>query len=479
MNDYTLYPIDKSDVDWPLYHLVAHFIKNRYHLDGITDGDGQTELFKPFDDDARQEDKRPFSYELVFPHEELTVSYSDEILDQEVVVLKNYVPIKYVEMPNFNDPDDDGERYRDIPMEYFCYSNDGHGLTLKHVHTKTPSAFPDFVYNGDLFAKAVVSLLNFLRKYNLTDFSWYERLQTVLQMLDGNANELHILHNAGFFDLKGLWNWLQDYGIPKLDIVKAREKYLAQLKRYAMFVLNELNWEKGTPIGENDREKRVGVYQKLTDEKMTAILDEMERRMELRRSKQERAQADATTPRRNDSATGQAWTELHEDSGKLSEDIGKTNNKRFLLIIGAFTLVVLVVFGLVALLGHLESGAAPVVVGGIVAIVTGAVASAAARSYEHRHPAEFRYIMLWVGILLPLLFGWTGNMLMKALIDDVSPQALMIFVLLLMTVVIVASAMLRRKQPDERHMRPYTVAIVVAVMEIIGHFVGGFILFVK
>ena len=44
---------------------------------------------------------------------------------------------------------------------------------------------------------------------------------------------------------------------------------------------------------------------------------------------------------------------------------------------------------------------------------------------------------------------------------------------------IVASAMLRLKQPDERHARPYTVAIVVAVMEIIGHFVGGFIYYVK
>lgn len=464
MNDYTLYPIDKSDADWPLYHLVAHFIKNRYHLDGITDGDGQTELFKPFDDDARQEDKRPFSYELVFPHEELTVSYSDEILDQEVVVLKNYVPIKYVEMPNFNDPDDDGERYRDIPMEYFCYSNDGHGLTLKHVHTKTPSAFPDFVYNGDLFAKAVVSLLNFLRKYNLTDFSWYERLQTVLQMLDGNANELHILHNAGFFDLKGLWNWLQDYGIPKLDIVKAREKYLAQLKRYAMFVLNELNWEKGTPIGENDREKRVGVYQKLTDEKMTAILDEMERRMKLQRDKFRMPQANAPY--------GQIFAATPAGAGKR-------DNKTFLIIIGAFAALVLLVFGLVVGVGGEAARNAAIAVGGIVSIVTAGVGAAAARSYQHRHPEGFRYVLLFVAVLLPVLFGWLGNRLMGALKAEVSPQVLMIFVLLLMTVVIVASVMLRRKQPDERHMRPYTVAIVVAVMEIIGHFIGGFILFVK
>lgn len=458
MTDYTLYPINKRDVDWPLYHLVAHFMKVRYKLDHITDGDGQTELLRPLDDDALQE-RRSCSYLWIYPSEDLSVSYPQEMFDQDVVVLKCFSPIEHLG----GIPIDESIWYEDVPMEYFHYSGMGNNLVLKHVRTETPSQFPDFIYNGDLFAKAVVSLLIFLRKYNLTDFSWYERLQTVLQMLDGNANELHILHNAGFFDLKGLWSWLQDYGIPKLDIVKAREKYLAQLKRYAMFVLNELNWEKGTPIGENDREKRVGVYQKLTDEKMTAILDEMERRMKLQRDKFRMPQANAPY--------GQIFAATPAGAGKR-------DNKTFLIIIGAFAALVLLVFGLVVGVGGEAARNAAIAVGGIVSIITAGVGAAAARSYKHRHPAEFRYIMLWVGILLPFLFGWTGNMLMKALIDDVSPQALMIFVLLLMTVVIAASVMLRRKQPDERHMRPYTVAIVVAVMEIIGHFVGGFIPFV-
>ena len=95
MTEYTLYPINNNNVDWPLYHLVAHFMKNSYHLDGITVGDGQTELFKPFDDDAVQE-KRSYEYKLVFPNEELTVSYPEEILDQEVVVLKSYIPIEHM-----------------------------------------------------------------------------------------------------------------------------------------------------------------------------------------------------------------------------------------------------------------------------------------------------------------------------------------------------------------------------------------------
>lgn len=473
MTDYTLYPINKRDVDWPLYHLVAHFMKVRYKLDHITDGDGQTELLKPLDDDALQE-RRSCSYLWIYPSEDLSVSYPQEMFDQDVVVLKCFSPIEHLG----GIPIDESIWYEDVPMEYFHYSGMGNNLVLKHVRTETPSQFPDFIYNGDVFAKTLTELLDFLRRHHLTEIPWYQRLETAHRMLENGANELHILHNAGFYDHNSLWSWLKDYGIRQREIEEVKKPYLTQMKRYAMFVLNSLDWQCGTSIAESDRENFRGIYQGITNEKMIAFSEEMERRMELRKSKQERAQADATTPRRNDSASGQAWTELHEDSGMILEDSGKTNNKRFLLIIGAFTLFVLIVFGLVALFGHQESGAAPVVVGGIVAIVTGAVASAAARSYEHRHPAEFRYIMLWVGILLPFLFGWTGNMLMKALIDDVSPNALMIFVLLLMTVVIAASVMLRRKQPDERHMRPYTVAIVVAVMEIIGHFVGGFIPFV-
>lgn len=474
MTDYTLYPINKRDVDWPLYHLVAHFMKVRYKLDHITDGDGQTELFKPLDNDAIQE-KRSCSYLWIYPSEDLSASYPKEMFDLDVVVLKCFSPIEHLG----GIPIDESIWYEDVPMEYFHYSGTGSNLVLEHVHTKTPSQFPDFIYNGDVFAKTLTELLDLLRRHHLTEIPWYQRLETVHCMLESGANELHILHNAGFYDHNSLWSWLKDYGIRQQEFEEVKEHYLTQLKRYAMFVLNRLDWQYGTSIGENDRENFRGIYQGITNEKMVAFSEEMERRMELWKSKLERPQTNAAIPRRNESATVQVRTELHEDSGKLPEDSGKTNNKRFLLIIGAFTLFVLIVFGLVALLGHQESGAAPVVVGGIVAIVSGAVASAAARSYKHRHPAGFRYIMLYVGILLPFLFGWTGNMLMKALIDEVSPQALMFFVLILMTVVIVASVMLRRKQPDERHMRPYTVAIVVAVMEIIGHFIGGFILFVK
>ena len=463
--DYTLYPINNHDVDWPLYHLVAHFMKNSYHLDGITVGDGQTELFKPFDDDAVQE-KRSYEYKLVFPNEELTVSYPEEILDQEVVVLKSYIPIEHVGIPNAFDPDDDGVWYQDIPLEYFCFSRAGSDLVLKHVRTQVPSQFPDCVYNGLLFAQAIERLVDFLRRHHLTELPWFERFQTVLQMLEGNANELHILHNAGFYDHNSLWSWLEDYGIPKRDLENHKDDYLAQLKRYAMFVLNQLNWESGTPVGEKDRENRVGLYHRPTDEDIAAANHEMSRRMKLLRSKLEQAQA---------KASGQnTYAVEQEPLGQLSRN-DHSNNRMFLMIIGAFTVLVLIVFGLVAAFGS----TAAIAVGGIVAIVTAGVASAAARSYQHRHPAGFRYVLLFVGIIFPFLLGWMGNKLMYALKDDVSPQALMVFVLLLMTVVIVASAMLRLKQPDERHARPYTVAIVVAVMEIIGHFVGGFIYYVK
>ena len=231
MTDYTLYPINKHDVDWPLYHLVAHFMKVRYELDHITDGDRQTELFKPLDDDALQE-KRSYFYKLIFPNEDFTVSYPEEMLEHEVVIMKCFLPVEHVYggIPVFDDSDDDGTWYEDVPMEYFHYDRSGKGLVLKHVHTSTPSKSPDFIYNGGAFADALTELLSFLRRHNLIEIPWYDRLQMVLRMLESGANELHILHNAGFYDHDSLWSWLTDYGIRQREFEKVKKQYLAQMK---------------------------------------------------------------------------------------------------------------------------------------------------------------------------------------------------------------------------------------------------------
>lgn len=463
MMDYTLYPIDKRDVDWTMYQLVSHFMKLQYHLDSLGEEDAENVVsFWDMDADARHEERR-YSYRFVYPNEDLSISYDEAMLEQELVILKCFHPIRHlypIPIPVLDDDDDEGW-FEYPPMEYFTLEKQGDKQELRHHKTNIESKFPDCVYNGDAFLDAIQELRSFLSSRNLTEQPWYSRLGTVAEMLQGDANELHVLHNAGLFDLGTLWLWLEDYGIKKAEYESVKERYLKQLKRYTMFVLNRLDWAKGTCVSDlNCKQGRRDLFSPMTDSQIAATIAELERRMKMYRNRPKVSQAESAIPKTD-----------------VLSDNQKSENRRTILVITAFTVAVLVVFGLLIGLGNEVVRATTFAVGGIVAVVAGR-AAAAARGLHHRHPYGFRVALLSVGCFLPFFFGWTGSLLMKALITDVTPQVLMIFVSLLMTLIIVASSMLRNKQTDERKMRPYTVAIVVAVMEILGHFVGGFLKYI-
>ncbi len=270
MTDYTLFPIPKADVDWVLYHLVAHFMKCRYNLDRITDGDGMRELFKPLDDDAEQEDRK-FVYYLVFPDEEQTLSYPPEMLEHEVVIMKSFFDIEHAIDPNpiLGDDDPDADVwYEKVPLEYFHYAGEGESLSLKLERDKDlPKGFPNIVWNGDAFAAAIGDLLGFLQKHGLGASSWSERLQMVLRMLEGEANELHILHNAGLYDHRVLWKWLGDKGVPQAGLDDVKHRYVSELKRYAMFVFNRLDWHWDSICCKDGKEKQAEPFRALPEEK--------------------------------------------------------------------------------------------------------------------------------------------------------------------------------------------------------------------
>lgn len=463
MMDYTLYPIDKRDVDWTMYQLVGHFLKLQYHLDSLGEEDAENVVsFRAMDNDAQHEERR-YSYRFVYPNEDLSIGYDEAMLEQDLVILKCFHPIRHVypiPIPGIDDEDDEGW-FEYPPMEYFSLEKQDDNQELRHHKTNIESKFPDCVYNGDAFLAAIQELRSFLSWRNLTEQPWYTRLGTVAEMLQGDANELHVLHNAGLFDLGTLWLWLEDYGIKKAEYASVKDLYLKQLKCYTMFVLNRLDWANGTSVSDlKCKQERKELYSPKTESQIAATIAELERRMKMFRNQPKASQTESAMPKK-----------------AILSDSQKLENRKTILVISAFVVVVLVVFGLLVGLGNDVVRATTFAIGGIVAIVSGRVA-AASRGIHYRHPYGFRVALTFVGCLLPFLFGWTGNQLMKVLIEDVTPQIMMIFVFLLMSLVIVVSALLRSKQTDERKMRPYTVAIVVAVMEILGHFVGGFIMYI-
>ena len=315
--DYTLYPIKKTDVNWPLYYLVSHFLKLRYELDEVCGSDVENaQLFQSIDDDAKNEERK-YQYEFVFPFDDLTLSYNEAMLGQEAMILKCFFDIEHPDAQYIGD--DEHFWYENVPMEYFHFVGSGSSIALKHFHTDLPSHFPNCAYNGDAFLKAINGLLAFLRERQLTELPWYSRLQTVVKMLNGNANELHIIHNAGLFDHHVLWPQLEELGVPKAEIEKVKEPYLMQLHRYAMFVLNELNWQWGNPIKKEDREKRWGLFSSLTEEQQAATVEEQARRQNMMGEKYVRPETKIKMP--------VAPEPMEETAKETAKDSPKTHTK--------------------------------------------------------------------------------------------------------------------------------------------------------
>lgn len=490
MEDYTLYPIKKTDVDWPLYHLVRHFLARKSNLK-ISDGNEEVGDydFRCFDGDTMQDDGK-YSLYLMFPSEDLSVSYSEEMLEQEALVMKLFFPIEQFErtIPGQIEPlDDDEVWYEDVPMEYFCFPNDGSNKELQHFKTQIPSKWPNIYYNVDAFLDVMCGLTATMQMNHLTDTPWYERLQTTKRMLEGTANELHILHNAGLYDHATLWSWLKEKGLEDTKIDTIKDCYVSQLKKYAMFALNELDWKWGRCVGENDREERRLLFaaEPVTAEQFKQVKDEQERRLKFQRAKAYKQQKNSSFPSQD------TLVECQKTMGGLLEAVDKWNQENHTLEpakndkSNTFALVLLWIFIVVLLVANFFFGMLVnheyivlrtllIAIGGIVAYIAG---SKATDGINFRHPLKFRYVLVTVGIVSPILFGWLGNKLTRALQQQMSPGALMAEIMMLVSIVIVAAALLRRRQTDERKARPYTLVILIAVMALVGHFLGGFIMF--
>lgn len=280
MTEYTLFPIKKTDVNWPLYWMVTAFLKYRYDINAIPYND----WFESLCEDKKKR-SRDYEYYFLFPSEELTVGYPEEMLDQDAVILKYYYPIDWSEVFSSHAYDDDDPTLDREPMEFFY--QDGQNPELQHATTENLSKRPCICYNGDSFMDALFGVLVFLFERKLTKTPWFERLQTVKRMFDDEANELHILHNAGLFDHATLWSWLKDQGVSQEDIDAVKAPYVSELKMFAMFVINKLKWNWGNSVGEFEREERKYLFAPFDAEQLEKNETERNRRQQLMSERQQ------------------------------------------------------------------------------------------------------------------------------------------------------------------------------------------------
>ena len=512
MTEYTLFQIRKTDVDWPLYWMVTGFLKYQYGIDGIPYND----LFENLRYDKEKEDRKHL-YFFVFPSEELTVGYTEDILDQEAIILKYYFPIDWSDVYLDSDGDDDS-MIEIVPMEYFYQEGNG-SLELQHAQTEIPSKMPCIRYNGDSFMVALGRVLAFLHDRNLTATPWFERLQTVKLMFEGQANELHILHNAGLFDHATLWSWLNDQGISRDDVEVIKALYVSELKKYAMFVLNELDWDTGTTVGEHDFEERKNRFKSFDAEQLEKNKTERNRRQRLMSERQQQnrppkkpnkkpkptpkpegeaqtrvgtqPQSQTPTPTKASSKFMMGCAELldfgkqvlegilgRSRTGEGSTDKSITPDKK-LLLRNAFIMIVVAIVSIALfivigpMIGLDADKADEIHWGlGVVVLMVAMRMAIISKGYKHHHSFRFRCFRLLLGVALAFLFYYAGLWFMQSIWFLAPPAQTYIIIQSVAVTSIVLATINRHCVPDERRARFYSIWIITAVAALIGNFLA-------
>ena len=215
--DYELFPLQREDVDMLLYHMVWTFIMNPR--------DSWSTPLLLFPDDTHIVTDRLLRY----PY--LIADYSDE-------------PYFYGEGGVV---DDDDEFYMKACYVAEWDLSDGMGKASYRKLRKEvgENMLPNITDNTGQLRLAIVTLLRFAEQKGTDIGPWKERLSLTVRMLDTHANELHILHNAGLYDIETLWPMLKGSCRNNLDAYRIHAELTTQLHRYATMVVSTINWLEG------------------------------------------------------------------------------------------------------------------------------------------------------------------------------------------------------------------------------------------
>ena len=139
--------------------------------------------------------------------------------------------------------DDDDYYHFDIyyTPEWSCAQ--GETEVAYREHSRQPGdAMPCIDDNTAAMQAAVDEMIGFLASAGAEMDEWRQRFQTVIRMLAARTNELHILHQAGLYDIGSLWALLQRTGYDENIVMPLRRRMEHELHRYAMMAVNTLNW---------------------------------------------------------------------------------------------------------------------------------------------------------------------------------------------------------------------------------------------
>lgn len=118
-------------------------------------------------------------------------------------------------------------------------------VVYRMCHRNKEEGIPLMIDNTKELKNVLCDLIVFLKSVKADTKYWIDRLQTSLTMLSTDTNELFILHNAGLYDIQSLWKLLAEAGICGEQIYKLCRKTECELHRFAMMIVNLVEWKKG------------------------------------------------------------------------------------------------------------------------------------------------------------------------------------------------------------------------------------------
>ena len=241
--NYRLFPIKEQNADMLLFNAVWDIVMNPDFYDFYDNV--EIVLSNPSIHNLNYDITwyRPY---LLFPADEPNVDYTEkELMRPYLIAAFSEIGEIYAGEGGLVDEGDDVPYFRNYYVPEWSFANGAQEVIYREYSRGKESVMPRFYNNSVDMSNSISVVLEYLGTVYMDTDSWRERLRTAKRMIDTHANELHILHNAGLYDIDSLWTMLyrNNQDINKLRTIMRR--YNHELHRYAMMSINLINWKNG------------------------------------------------------------------------------------------------------------------------------------------------------------------------------------------------------------------------------------------
>ena len=248
--DYRLYPILEKDADLLLFNTIWDIVMHPdfYDFYNSIDVINSSLQFEIKGCDIAY--ARPL---LFFPTDIPRLRFSEKEFSYPYFVGVFYeMGDYYAGMAGLVEEGDGCPMFRAYLVPQWDFTGDQPEIVYRENRSKYEEAISWAINSSNNLQKAVFNLLEYLDSVSVDVSDWKERLKMVLEMMKTHANELHILHNVGLYDINALWKMLYLSDQNKAELRKIIRTTERELHRYAMMVVNLIDWNNGGVTNKED-----------------------------------------------------------------------------------------------------------------------------------------------------------------------------------------------------------------------------------